>query len=464
MSELNASPPTAVASYLPESLLIRVGPDLQLFAERPEDHQPPTAAALGYFFHEYCHYLHNLSTLSGLAAWINTIELWRLFRLTLTPDGRSQGSGVLSREHQDHLERLLHYLTTARRVLRPQLSNIAVPEGLRFTTLQSETVVAGSENSFLTGLTGEAEVFDRNGSVERIQAQVGTIELLESAAWLLESLLVQTIAAGSVVQPPPVFPYSVFEAAIAFRVPDIGVPATIACALAALQSSDPFHEIEVLFSAMRAAQARNEPVVDVLGAMVRHSISDQSELNAELDRLEWEFSGNGIFAQGIRHVTRVARRALARRLTDPFFEFKIIESVKEGTEAFRQAIRETAPCAVLQVRPGPIDQPQRDLLFSFLPPASEGESDPEESMRVLHAAFNFMNAHRTGTRFCATRELPSKQCPFYTACALPLRHAEPHICKNAAWESADWAGWDRRGACWYGTAVRTSRPPQTPQK
>jgi hypothetical protein len=213
---------------------------------------------------------------------------------------------------------------------------------------------------------------------------------------------------------------------------------------------------------MRTAQERNESVVDALDAMVRRSLSGhESELNDVFTKLEREFSGSGILAQAIRQVTRVARHAFARRLAEPFFEFGIIESAKQGTEAFRRTIRETAPCAVLQVRSGPQDQLGRDLMFSFLPEAPDGQSDPEESMRVLHAAFNFVNAHRSDTGFRATAALPSKQCPFYTSCPLALRQAEPHICQNTPWESADWAGWDQRGACWYGTAVRITRLPQT---
>src|SRR5580704_4414839 len=169
--------PRAIASYLPESLLIHAGPDLQLFAENPEDHEPPTPAALGFFFHEYCHYLHNVSTFSGMAAWINTIELWRLFRRTFSTDGWSGGSALLDDSHRQHLGTLLGYLAAARHNPAPTFKRIASPESLRFIALAPETAASGPQGALLTAMTGEADVRDHAGEVERVRVQLGTLEL-----------------------------------------------------------------------------------------------------------------------------------------------------------------------------------------------------------------------------------------------------------------------------------------------
>ncbi len=117
----------AVAKYLPESMLIRLEPELAPLwsTDKPEgfDH----AAASGYFFHEYLHYLHNISTLSGIAVFINTIELWRRFRHTFETGGFSVGSDVMDAAQQADLRMLSLYLIGARKKHAPYLNQIISP-------------------------------------------------------------------------------------------------------------------------------------------------------------------------------------------------------------------------------------------------------------------------------------------------------------------------------------------------
>src|SRR4029077_7399056 len=70
-----------------------------------------------------------------------------------------------------------------------------------------------------------------------------------------------------------------------------------------------------------------------------------------------------------------------------------------GPEAFRDAIRRIAPCAVIQSRIGLDDDIERDILGSFFPSAKGGEIDPEDGLRVVHSMFHFMGCHRTQIGF-----------------------------------------------------------------
>jgi hypothetical protein len=92
-----------IASYLPESMLIKVGPELRLFPDANSPDGFRSASAFGYFFREYAHYLHNISTLSGIVVFINTIELWRCFRLTFDETGFSGGSDLADAAQKEHL-------------------------------------------------------------------------------------------------------------------------------------------------------------------------------------------------------------------------------------------------------------------------------------------------------------------------------------------------------------------------
>jgi hypothetical protein len=88
------------------------------------------------------------------------------------------------------------------------------------------------------------------------------------------------------------------------------------------------------------------------------------------------------------------------------------------------------------------------------------ELDPEDGLRIIHSMFHFLGCHRTREGFADNQNARHISCPFFTCCKLDLRKANPDICKKTPWEAADWSGWDtEKGACWYGTAVRITRPP-----
>lgn len=167
-------------------------------------------------------------------------------------------------------------------------------------------------------------------------------------------------------------------------------------------------------------------------------------------------------AKAIRQIVDTARRAFNHRRTDPFFELQIVKDMKPRPQSpLRDAIRHYAPCAVLQRRYGHEDDLQRDLMVSFLPPPDDPGGDPENGLRIVHSTFDFIGQHRRQGGFARTQDLEHSPCPFYTCCNLALRTQEPGICRDSPWKSVDWSKWDEaKGACWYATAIRITRPPR----
>ena len=60
-----------MASYLPERMIMRIGPELKLVDDQGKPMALPTADAAGVFFHEYTHFLHNISSISGISVFVN---------------------------------------------------------------------------------------------------------------------------------------------------------------------------------------------------------------------------------------------------------------------------------------------------------------------------------------------------------------------------------------------------------
>lgn len=451
---------TTVASYLPESMMIRIGPELRLYSEQSAPEPLLTADALGYFFHEYAHYLHNISTASGITVFINTLELWRCFRDTIGSEGYSAGSAVLAPDRRAHLTRLLAYLDAARRKHSPPPGAIHSLEFLTVSAFRLETDVQGTDERLLGALMCDTEIHAKGGQTDALTIKVGTLELLEGAAWLLEKRMVEAVQAGKTAAPPPTFPYRVAEAIAACAMPGISEEDVLACILAALQSSDaPSAFPDVLFIAKAAAQDGHDPVEVIRERAKGVMDQDAPRLESAFASLESEFGGNGLMAVAIRRIVDAARAGFAARRQDPFFELEMIKVLGTREQSINDVLRRIPSCAVLQRNNGPTDKLGRDYLLSFLPAYDTYEHDPENGFRVVHSIFDFIGRHRQPHHLAPTSEARKGCCPFYTCCNLALRQAKPRTCEYTPWEAADWPGWSEGRACWYGTGIRVTRPP-----
>jgi hypothetical protein len=437
----------AIAAYLPESMLIKLSSAVAPFDDTGNLVKDPLP--LAYFFHEYVHFLHNISTVSGILVFINTLELWRCFRTTIDGTGASSGSEGFDSTQKDHLRRLSAYLIAARASDDPK-TNITRPERIQITSLCSQPCITGLQGELLTTLVCDAVLSDRTNSDSCI-VRIGTHELLESAAWVLEKRMAEAIDPAIKLGSPHLFPYRVVEAAVEYTIPKLDEETVLCCVLSALQSSDaPDALDQILIIIKQAIQARQNPM-DLLRQTTVNALQQSlPRLEAEFQKLEAEFNGSGVLAVSIRRIIATAREAVKLRLVDPFFELKLIDDTKGRPDSFRDAISHIAPCAVLQGRVGPDDDIERDLLLSFYPSVKESELDPEDGFRVLHSVFHFIGCHRTREGFRDAETARHASCPFYTCCTLDLRKARPDICKNTPWLSADWLGWHQ---CIIGTQI-----------
>jgi len=450
----------AAAGYLPEALIIRLTPDARLFDDDDPEYQP-TSLVIGFFFHEYTHYIHNISTVSGVVTFINTIDLWRWFRQTVNSESISRGSDSLSSESKQRLHALFTYLGAVRRDGSPKLKYILNPKSLRITSAKLECVAlqAQSAEPLLHIIVCDAYAFDHDDNDEQCVLQVGTLEILECAAWLLEKRIVLALDATATLNMPPTFPNRVVEALAAFLEPSLSEEAVLACALAALQSSDaPEALLHVLRIAGRASRDGKNPLLELRKNVFENLASCRSQLDDQLQKLDQEFNGTNAFAVSVRRVVGVAREVFNRRAMEPFFEFDLVSRVPAKPNGFVEVLREIVPCAVVQERRGDGESLQRDFLFSFQPKQSNQAIDPEAALRVVHSAFHFMSVHRVREGFAATSEVGQRKCPFFTCCDLQLRQQEPNVCRETPWLSAGWKRWDS-ASCWYGSGVRITQSP-----
>lgn len=453
---------TVLAGYLPQSMIIRMSAALPVYDHSGNVLQFPTPAAFGFFFHEYVHFLHNISTTSGIAAFINTVELWRCFRETIEPDGASKGSTTLPAATAAHLDILLSYLAATRRNNEPSSRLIKSPDSIKLTSCDLRPVVQSGNDMLASVLVCQGEISSRS-QTEAVEVSIGTLELMESAAWLLEKRVVRALDSTAQPVSAPIFPYQVATALGEYLAPGLNEDGLLACVLASLQSSDAPAAFPEALKIASDAIAQGDDPVSLLRSSVGAALKQGAgTLDAQFQALETEFNGTGIMAIAMRQIIHTARAAFQMREKDPFFELAMIADISSGISV-QQILQRIPSCALKQEDTGAFDKLQRDVLISFLPLTPITGYDPEDGLRTIHGIFDYVSRHLTKRGFAETSAARHSACPFFTSCNLPLRQAEPDICRSEPWLSASWPHWGTAGKCWYGTAVAiTTPPPKSP--
>ncbi|AUQ68362.1 hypothetical protein [Phaeobacter inhibens] len=451
---------SAVAGYRPEKMMIRIGSGFRIIDDEEQPVEIPTANAFGVFLHEYFHYVHNISAATGLTGFINTLEIWRLFRTTIDETGYSAGHNKLSENYHKHYTTLHKLFHAIRTVHKPKLKENFKPTSIEISSAEEPIETVGdTTGTLLSAINCQAKVEDDHGASECHTIKVGVQEIMEAAAWLLERRYVNQSDPNASPLPAEVFPYQVVRALVDYKLDNADDDSILACILAALHSTNPPEALMGILELAKAAENDDKSVFDAVHMAVKDTVdSNETQLIDQLDNIEKEFCGDSIMAVGIRTITSRARTALQLRSLEPLFEIAFVDLLSNKEVSIGNIMNKIPACNVLQENSGSIEDLRRDFLVSFSP-ISGDNWDPEVGLRVIHVIFDFMLGHISENGFLTTNQLPPKRCPFYTTCDLPLRKKYSAICGKTPWKSVEWDGWGQSGKCDYATAIAITRPP-----
>jgi hypothetical protein len=453
-----------LGTYAPERFLIALPPQFGIVNPADMAINRMDEKGLSVLFHEYVHYLQNISTPAGFHAFYRTLELWRLFRETVRPDCTSAGSLNLARERQTWIEQ---YLTLGDALdgdvdfewsdagLQPDriviencdAQEIERPLGAMWTTV-TEVILSGRATS-------------GSGNDEQFSYAFGTIAIMEGIAFELDQIVGAGENAAKAPQSAPIFPYHALRELAAWKVPGIETDVILRLACLSLLSNDPAGALIDLFESytqfIGAGMSADEAVRRIYGeAQDVHRLID-AIVNTDIPRLERVFANAGALGRGVLRVLETYRGLLQRRRHDPFFELSVVDDRGHvDFESMRRLLADIPLCEVLQVNDGDDDQIGRDLLLSFVGGTHVARRDDE--LAVQRAAAHHVLSHLDCDRMLPTDQIGGCTCPFYECCILEMRKREPWRCKAAPWTAALWAGWPDGHTCWYGAAARASVP------
>lgn len=445
------------ASYLPDRCLITFSPAMRVFSK--DDLKPRGFRGIreiSYFFHEWMHYLHNVSTVHGVASFASLVEIWNAFRWTT--DERGMSSGKIDYESPElfRVRELMIHLEAARKN-----GEIWLPKGTRPEDVEivghsgRRTEVEGGASTHLLSMFYSNRLGDKN----HLEVVLGPGEILESVAYLLEKIFLDRLAEDR-PDPAEVVPYHLLSVFARYVSPSLSEEDVLLCGLACLQCTDPVELLTQLLVACeqrdKADGARSE-LIEL--AAIRQVRLASDTVPQWLDRMEGMFPKDESMGLAVKEAVGYMRGNFEARKSRPFFELDFIEEIRsEGVEGFddlmNRLMKAHGICSGKQEGLGFPDDVRKDTLFDFA--IAGQDQDLLEARRVMQASFDFVMRHFSiDGEFVPTSSAKKKACPFYTSCDLPTRIDRQEDCRTQPWMAVESSP---DAACWYAQGVLQLRP------
>lgn len=412
-----------------------------------------------YLFHEWIHYIHNVSTVHGASCFLTVVSYWNDFRFTMLRGNESQGSDVLDDGHKASLEKQQKLLATGRGP-----SGKTLPPGVRVKNCRVLCANAGAVDE--DGIEASANLIvevcrrrtRRSRRTKTYDIAFSATDLLESIAYMLEARFLWSLNRESPLK-VAVDPYQTLFLIGRAIAPLLSKHEILICGIASLQWTAPVGKVLSLLKMCNEWKLSKVSIEASLAQMVTsHLKAERAVLDKWLMSIETMFPVDGPLARAVLEVLSYLRANLNHRRSAPFFELRLIEQLRAaGVVGFRACMSELMQlhgiCSVEQVRHGPDDKVGRDVPLEFS--VMSGDAVKTEGRRVMIASFEFAMGHlQDGGEIRKTLAMRSTKCPFYASCTLPERIEQPMVCKRTPWDSLKW---NASSGCWYRAGAHQTR-------
>lgn len=446
--------------YETHRFCLRLAPEVSLLDEDGRPRTELSADVLAVLLHEYTHFLHNLSTASGFAAYQCFNHLLAVFSNALREDGTcdptrlSDGQRAVARSALDALASL-----DGTRALPRHPSPVT---GLVVVAARCIPVQLGEANVKQANVAWE--ITRRDGTRETFEGSIGAFLIEEGIAFTLEesARLGRVTFERSGDHPPPLYPYEAFRILVQHYAPDISALGAVRLGLLALSTNRPgpilLHALNA-YQRLRASGADDVAACHTIRRAIDGMIRSITEriCSSELGELSEMHFERGIVTEGHASVLDDFRRLLSRRATDPWFDIAWChDNGAIDVGALSALFFNTVPCDAIQAGWGPEDGVGRDVLLTFKSDGiqrADGAVAPtaaSSGLRAVQAQFEFLLAHLSPSHGIIPTQEPSwRACPFFTSCTLDMRRNDGIACRERPWVRLTKKG----ETCWYGVAV-----------
>lgn len=444
------------ATYLPDRMIITIKKDLEALSDSNGEIQPfKSLEEVGYFFHEWIHFLHNTSTLIGLTIFYNYIGLWKIFRFTYNDYGEA-GVVEICEDYKIQLNELLTFIGNNRKANQDNYKLIS--SHIKDIKIKSYVMKIDQAGIFpIANINCNIEVTN----AESFYTLLGTHEILENLAFLLEKKLTLELFTLDALMSDEsaIIPYRIIELFIEHKLPNLSLDDKIACMIASLQAPSPPIALEAILNLLVESKnnggCKNLKEIDIVEYWSKENVKGNKDFIENVKKnIEESFPKNEAIGNSLKNILPTFLDNINFRADNNLLEFEIINNCRNDIKNFDLVIKKYKGCTIIKQNAGDEDKLNRDIMYLLK------YSAYSEDWYTFYSAIKFIMAHYNGKGFNKTSNIePNRKhkCPFYTVCTLELRKAKPEICAQSPWKSEKIQSSENQGLCWYAAGVRQTK-------
>lgn len=434
-------------SYTPNHFLIELTNQTPFLINA----KTPNMEYFPVFMHEYWHYLHNITTISGFRAFTLAQLILPHFASTLV--GR-ESSKTLGKESTEYTTTLLSLFYLRDGVAGPKNPWAKNPRRFSVSDIieRGQPFAIGGYTSTEPLVSLEVDGIAQNGHNYRGVFDFGSLAIEESVAWMIEDKIGDERQLPR-TRPPP-FPYTTAQRALNFMMQGRDTtsyfyPAALGT-LSLLHTSPGTEFISIgrdFAKAINSGASEAAALEDVIAASKAKIQRRIDVAQTDLSNLEKMLKDRGSWGQSVAFVCNLIRKGFEFRLSDPLFDVKAAFYPTHLNNPLTLQ-REFPPCDILQQES---DDGKR--LWAM-------DSSATTPMRILQAQQHYMFSHvssKSNTFIPSSRVIKSpppktattSECPLFDACELPFFQSNPEVCWANPWRACE----NTDSHCWYSVAV-----------
>jgi hypothetical protein len=421
------------------------GEDLNFTGEKQIQLQHYNFAAL---FHEYIHYLHELSTVIGNANIPLDLSSKSIFSRNFNPDLKSAESfGVTDRIQRENLVKIIVTQGTINGSGAEVLNGgkFVQPTGIRY---DKQEVSFPHNDEFASGKIDIpiVEFNGFNGSLFYGKLSFGKFFIYEGIAYELDREAERNVKGWDKLDDnQKATEYTVLRQLAAYIFPEAERRTVLSLAVLSLQYIDCGRTFILFLEKVKKqyeSGLNQMTSVNLLKEEVREMLLlRRSDFLAAQEEYKNIFKGRAQLIKAFSFLTEKTGFLYDERIKNPTFEVDLV------FENRHQDLLDILQSCDFMYIFSDEDEFMRDFLGTTL---------EEETSQALKALLSYDHYHKKHQTFLGTSRVEAEgdhKCPFYHCCDLALRKSHSEICQKNPWRIFEISANSDNQFCWYGQGV-----------
>lgn len=403
-------------------------------------------------FHEYIHYIHDISTVVGSMSLHLDIGLKAAFSFYFSKDLKSCEHHGIDLRDKEQLKIFSAFHTSMESINGSVLQGVKMlkVEGISYKHASIEFYDGTSLSSLPFKIPEIEVVLHENGTYKNEKILFGKFFLFEGLAYELDRIIdKQVFQRGDILDDMKLTEYTLLRLLAKHIYPDISTEAFLTAASLSLSSHSCGEEFVKYVEKIKSQAQKGMAETDILNRLKLDTSASLIERIVEYDEAQDElpivFENREQLHKAFTAVVNEMKRGYLMRAKRPAFEVEYIFSGQ-----FAELLNLVSICDYMYVFKDDYKF-DRDILGT-----ASFSDEVSQALKVLIVLDHYQKSH--GLK--STKQVEHSghtECPFFTVCNLELRKVHEHICKESPWRIFDISAATDNRYCWYGTGVGESK-------